>query len=95
MDSGIMSTNADNKVQDSYWRANLKLMLVLLSVWFIVSFVCGILLVDYLDQFHLFGFKLGFWFAHQGSIFVFVVLIFFYAWRMNQIDKKFDLDEED
>jgi len=77
-----------------YWKANLRLMFILLAIWFVVSFVFGILIVDYLDQFHLFGFKLGFWFSHQGSIFVFVALIFIYAWRMNRLDKQFGVDEE-
>ncbi|MEX0942222.1 MAG: DUF4212 domain-containing protein [Pseudomonadales bacterium] len=79
---------------NAYWRANLRLMVVLLLVWFLVSFVCGILIVDYLDQFHLFGYKLGFWFSQQGSIYFFVALIFVYAWRMNRLDKRFGVDEE-
>lgn len=79
----------------AYWCANLRLMLSLLAVWFIVSFGCGILLVDWLDQFRLFGYKLGFWFSQQGSIYVFVILIFVYAWRMNQLDREFEVDEED
>jgi putative solute:sodium symporter small subunit len=77
-----------------YWKANLRLMLSLLAVWFVVSFICGILIKDLLDQFQFFGFKLGFWFAHQGSIFFFIALIFFYSWRMNRLDKDFDVDEE-
>ncbi len=77
----------------AYWRANIRLMLSLLAVWFLVSFVCGILLVDWLDQFRLFGFKLGFWFAEQGSIFVFVALIFVYVWRMNRLDREYGVDE--
>jgi putative solute:sodium symporter small subunit len=64
-----------------------------LTLWFIVSFVCGILLVDVLNQYRLGGYKLGFWFAQQGSIYTFVVLIFFYAWRMNAIDRKYDVHE--
>lgn len=79
----------------AYWRANLRLMVVLLTVWFVVSFVCGILIVDYLDQFHLFGYKLGFWFSQQGSIYFFVALIFVYVWRMNRLDKQFGVDEEE
>ena len=70
-------------------------MLGLLSLWFIVSFGCGILFADLLDQFTFFGFKLGFWFAHQGSIFTFVLLIFFYVWRMNRLDKQFGVEEKD
>ncbi len=69
-----------------YWRANIKLLLVLLAVWFLVSFLCGIVLVDYLNQFRLFGYKLGFWFSQQGAIYFFVLLIFIYAWRMNRLD---------
>ncbi|XOV87481.1 MAG: DUF4212 domain-containing protein [Pseudomonadota bacterium] len=79
----------------AYWRANIRLMLSLLAVWFFVSFVCGILIVDYLDQFRLFGYKLGFWFSQQGSIYFFVVLIFVYVWRMNRLDRKFGVDEDE
>ena len=87
-------TEQQNKSAEEYWRANIRLMLMLLSVWFCVSFLAGILLVDYLDQFNLFGYKLGYWFAHQGSIYFFVILIFVYAWRMNALDKKFGVEEE-
>ncbi|MBV1877828.1 MAG: DUF4212 domain-containing protein [Pseudomonadales bacterium] len=89
LDSKNTAENAD-----LYWRANVRLMLSLLSVWFLVSFVCGILLVDFLDQFHIFGFRLGFWFAHQGSILFFILLIFIYVWGMNRIDKQFDVYED-
>ena len=78
----------------AYWRANLKLVGLCLSVWFVVSFLFGIILVDQLNTIRLGGYKLGFWFAQQGSIYVFVALIFFYAFRMNKLDKKFDLDED-
>ncbi len=78
-----------------YWRANINLMLMLLAIWFVVSFVCGILIVDYLDQFRFFGYKLGFWFSQQGSIYFFVALIFVYAWRMNAIDKAYGVEEEE
>ena len=71
---------------DAYWKANLRLLSALLSVWFMVSFGFGILLVDWLDQFSFFGFKLGFWFAQQGAIYDFIVLIFVYGWRMKKID---------
>ena len=77
----------------AYWRANIRLMLILLSIWFVVSFVFGILLVDWMNQFQFFGFKLGFWWAQQGSIYVFVVLIFVYAWRMEKLDRKFGVEE--
>ena len=79
----------------AYWRANINLMLVLLAIWFSVSFLAGIIFVDFLDQFRLFGYKLGFWFSQQGSIYFFVALIFFYAWRMNALDKKFGVEEKD
>ena len=78
----------------AYWRANLKLLFGCLIVWFVVSFGFGILLVDPLNQIHIAGYPLGFWFAQQGSIYTFVVLIFFYAWRMNSIDRKFDVHED-
>jgi putative solute:sodium symporter small subunit len=64
-----------------------------LAIWFVVSYGAGILLVDWLDQFRLGGFKLGFWFAQQGSIYVFVILIFVYVYLMNRLDKKFEFDE--
>lgn len=73
---------------NSYWKTNLKYLAILLSIWFLVSFGCGILFKDYLNQFRLGGFKLGFWFAQQGSIYVFVVLILVYIFLMNRLDKK-------
>ena len=78
----------------AYWRRNLSLVFKLLIVWFVVSFGCGILLVDFLNQFQLGGYKLGFWFAQQGSIYVFVVLTFYYARRMAALDKEYGVDEE-
>lgn len=77
----------------AYWRANLKYLLILLSVWFAVSFGAGILFKDFLNQFRLGGFKLGFWFAQQGSIYVFVILIFIYIRLMNKLDKKHGYSE--
>ena len=77
-----------------YWRRNLSLMVKLLVIWFVVSFGFGILLVDVLNQVQIGGYKLGFWFAQQGSIYVFVALIFFYAWRMNILDQKFGVRED-
>ncbi len=79
---------------DAYWKENLRYLAILLSVWFLVSFGAGILFVDWLDQFRFFGFKLGFWFAQQGSIYVFVVLIFVYVRLMNKLDRKYDVHEE-
>lgn len=78
----------------AYWRANLRLMGILLSVWFLVSFGAGILFVDTLNAIQVGGFKLGFWFAQQGSIYTFVVLIFVYVFRMNAIDRAYGVDEE-
>ncbi|MBT3428514.1 MAG: DUF4212 domain-containing protein [Gammaproteobacteria bacterium] len=69
-------------------------MLGLLSIWFAVSFGCGILLFDYLNQFKFFGWKLGFWFSQQGAIYFFVLLIFVYVWQMNRIDRLFGVEEE-
>ncbi len=85
----------DRTNTDAYWRANLRLMALLLTIWFAVSFGAGILFADALDQVRFFGFKLGFFFAQQGSMYVFVVLIFAYVWRMNKIERDFDLHEED
>jgi len=80
-----------------YWRANLKILIILLSIWFMVSFGFGIMFSDFLDQYQIGGFKLGFWFAQQGSIYLFVVLIFIYVYLMNKLDKKYKdhNDEED
>lgn len=78
----------------AYWRANLSLMAKLLVVWFVVSFGFGVLLVDWLNEIRFFGFKLGFWFAHQGAIYVFVLLIFIYIHKMNQLDQRFGVDEQ-
>lgn len=75
-----------------YWKTNLKYLAILLSIWFLVSFLFGIILVDELNTIRLGGFKLGFWFAQQGSIYVFVVLIFVYIRLMNKLDKKHNLD---
>tara|TARA_R110000868_G_scaffold104355_1_gene287419 strand:+ start:1331 stop:1597 length:267 start_codon:yes stop_codon:yes gene_type:complete len=80
--------------KQAYWRTTVLLLLKLLVIWFIVSFGCGILLVDQLNQFQLFGFKLGFWFAQQGAIYCFVLLIFYYVYAMNKIDQRFGVDEE-
>lgn len=78
----------------AYWKANLRLLSICLIIWFVVSFGFGILLVDVFNTIQIGGFKLGFWFAQQGSIYVFLILIFFYAWRMNQLDRKFDVHED-
>ena len=77
----------------AYWKENIKYLAILLSIWFIVSFGCGILFREALNEFRLGGFKLGFWFAQQGSIYVFVILIFVYVRLMNKLDKKYGFDE--
>ncbi len=76
-----------------YWKKNLQYLAVLLGIWFIVSYGFSILLVDFLDNIKIFGFKLGFWFSQQGSIFVFVILIFIYVRLMNKLDKKYNVEE--
>ena len=77
---------------DQYWRSNIKIVFSLLIVWFIASFGFGILFSDSLDQIKIGGFKLGFWFAQQGSIYVFTILIFVYIKLMNKLDAKYNLD---
>lgn len=76
-----------------YWKKNLKIMAGLLAVWFFVSYFCGIIIVDALNNIMIGGFPLGFWFAQQGAMFVFVVLIFIYCGLMEKLDKEFDVDE--
>lgn len=83
----------DKNPQD-YWSENIRIVLVCLAIWFLVSFVFGILLVDQLNTISIGGYKLGFWFAQQGSIYVFLVLIFYYAWRMNKLDREYNVHEE-
>jgi putative solute:sodium symporter small subunit len=78
----------------AYWKSNLWLLSTLLVIWFAVSYGLGILLVEPLNTMHLGGYPLGFWFAQQGSIYVFLVLIFVYALRMNRLDKKYDVAED-
>ena len=77
-----------------YWRRNVSLMVKLLLIWFVVSYGCGILLVDVLNSIQIGGYKLGFWFAQQGSIYVFVGLIFYYARKMGQLDREFNVEED-
>lgn len=83
--------NAEDRKK--YWRKNLQYLAILLSIWFIVSYGFGILLADTLNTIQLGGFKLGFWFAQQGAIYVFVVLIFVYVYLMNKLDKKYNVSE--
>ncbi|KZZ63259.1 DUF4212 domain-containing protein, partial [Oleiphilus sp. HI0128] len=81
----------NNEQASAYWQYNIKLMLKLLCIWFVVSFVCGILLVDVLNQIQIGGYKLGFWFAQQGSMYSFVVLVFYYAKKMAALDREFNV----
>ena len=84
----------ESKSSTTYWRKNILILTVLLSIWFIASYVLGILLVEPLNNYHLGGFPLGFWFAQQGAIYVFVALIFVYMAKMNAMDKRYGVDEE-
>lgn len=86
--------NETNEKMQQYWKINLQYLVVLLTIWFVVSYGCGILFAEQLNTIKLGGFKLGFWFAQQGSIYVFVVLIFVYVSLMNKLDKRFDVDEK-
>ena len=83
----------ENLRHKEYWKRNLKYLAILLSIWFVASFGCGILFADQLNNFHIGGFKLGFWFAQQGAIYVFVALIFVYVFLMNKLDKEYEVDE--
>jgi len=80
--------------ESNYWRENLRIISLLLATWFIVSFGFGILLSDFLDQIKFGGFKLGFWFAQQGSIFFFVILIFVYVHLLNKLDDKYKKNKQ-
>ncbi|MCL1079313.1 DUF4212 domain-containing protein [Parashewanella spongiae] len=80
--------------ENSYWAENLRLILICLAIWFVVSFGFGILLVEPLNEIRIGGYKLGFWFAQQGSIYVFVALIFWYTSKMNKLDKKYKVEEK-
>ncbi|MAL17685.1 MAG: hypothetical protein CL670_14145 [Balneola sp.] len=77
-----------------YWKKNLKYLGILLSIWFVVSYVFGILLAPALNEIRVAGFKLGFWFAQQGSIYTFVILIFVYVYLMNKLDNEFNVQED-
>ncbi|RIV30565.1 DUF4212 domain-containing protein [Flagellimonas lutimaris] len=82
------------KKATAYWRENLKYLVILLTIWFLVSYGAGIVFKDALNNIRIGGFKLGFWFAQQGSIYVFVILIFVYVRLMNKLDKKYGYEEE-
>tara|TARA_B100000900_G_scaffold323393_1_gene282968 strand:+ start:1151 stop:1402 length:252 start_codon:yes stop_codon:yes gene_type:complete len=82
------------KTNLSYWNANLIIVIFLLSIWFLSSFGAGILFSDYLDNFQIGGFKLGFWFSQQGSIISFVFIIVLYCFLMNKLDNKYNSEED-
>ena len=85
--------NNKNRMQE-YWQRNVRILLTLLGLWFAVSYLFGILLVDQLNTIKMGGFKLGFWFAQQGAIYFFVIIIFIYVWLMNKLDREFDVHED-
>jgi len=87
-----MSIHATKELQ-AYWKENLAIILVHLAIWFFVSFVCGIMFADQLDAYVFLGMPVGFWFANQGSIVIFVILIWTYVYMMNQLDVKYDVHE--
>lgn len=89
-----IASKQDIKPLEGYWKRNLRYLLVLLIIWALVSYGCGIVFKDLLDNIQIGGFGLGFWFAQQGSIYVFVILIFVYVWLMNRLDRKYDVDEK-
>ncbi|WP_425410711.1 DUF4212 domain-containing protein [Hyphococcus sp.] len=93
METENSNPDAGNQAR-AYWRENLKLLTVLLIIWFSVSFGAGILFVEQLNSIKIGGFKLGFWFAQQGSILVFVILVFVYAARMRVIERRFGVSDE-
>jgi putative solute:sodium symporter small subunit len=82
----------EDKKAKAYWKENVRYLYILLSIWFLVSYGAGILFKDLLNEIHIGGFKLGFWFAQQGSIYTFVILIFVYVRLMNKLDKKYGYD---
>jgi len=79
--------------EKAYWSENLRLLWTLMAVWFAVSFGAGIIFRPFLDQFSIGGYPLGFWFAQQGSIYAFIILIFFYTFRMKRLERKYDVDD--
>ena len=87
--------NDSNNSAAQYWAANVRLLTVCLVIWFVVSYLFGIILVEPLNNIEIGGYKLGFWFAQQGSIYVFVVLIFYYARKMAALDREFGVEEDE
>ncbi|MEL6877396.1 MAG: DUF4212 domain-containing protein [Pseudomonadota bacterium] len=86
-------TDETREAEGAYWRENLRLLVTLMVIWFACSFGAGILFRDFLDQFSVAGYPLGFWFAQQGSIYIFIALIFYYVIKMRKIERKYDLDD--
>ena len=86
--------NSNRLKEKTYWKENIRLVLSLLGVWFLVSFGMAIIFVDILDNIRFFGFKFGFWMAQQGSIYCFVILIFIYVYKMNKLDHKYGVSED-
>ncbi len=84
----------DKNALKAYWKENVRYLIILLLIWFLVSYGCGILFVEQLNQVRIGGFKLGFWFAQQGAIYSFVMLIFVYVRLMNKLDKKYKVEED-
>ncbi len=91
--SDLTSNEDQSAAEGAYWRENIRLLLTLMVIWFACSFGAGILFRDFLDQFMIGGYPLGFWFAQQGSIYIFIVLIFYYVYKMRKIERKYDLDD--
>lgn len=89
-----MSQISGSDSSNAYWRATLGLLTKILIIWFAVSFGAGILFVDLFNMIKVGGYPLGFWFAHQGSMYIFIALIFYYGKKMNDIDRKFDVHED-
>jgi putative solute:sodium symporter small subunit len=89
-----MSTQERDLSSQAYWKKNLRIIMWCLIIWAVVSLGFGVILAPTLNNFQIAGYPLGFWFAHQGAIYVFIILIFFYAWRMNRLDKEYNLDEQ-
>ena len=89
-----MMSHSHSKKVKTYWKENIRLVISLLGVWFLVSFGMAVLFVDILDKIRFFGFKFGFWMAQQGSIYFFVILIFIYVYKMNKLDHKYGVSED-
>ena len=88
------SKTAKEQAAIAYWRENVRMLITMLVIWFVVSYVCGIILAPVLNNIEIGGYMLGFWFAQQGSIYAFIAIIFTYVVRMNALDRKYDVHEE-